>query len=81
MTPFNGILQQRAAALLGGLFPRAGLDPAALPGLAAGLLGAEVVRQSYLMSFIDIFAFLAAAMALSLPLVMLMRHFKTSAPR
>jgi hypothetical protein len=34
------------------------------------------VRQSYLLTFVDIFAFLAAAMALSLPFVMLMRHFR-----
>jgi len=48
-----------------------------MPGLAAGLVGAEVNRQSYLLSFIDIFAFLAASLAVALPLVLLMRHFKS----
>jgi DHA2 family multidrug resistance protein len=76
LTPFSAVLQHRAAAMAAGLFPRAGLDPAAMPGLAAGLLTAEVVRQSYLLSFIDVFFFLAAAMAVSLPFVMLMRQFR-----
>jgi len=75
LTPFSAVLQHRAAALAAGLFPRAGLDPASMPGLTAGLLNAELVRQSYLMSFIDVFLFLAAAMVVSLPFVMLMRHF------
>lgn len=74
--PSNGVLQYRLAQLTAGLFPRAGLDPASLPQLGAGLLGAELARQSYLLTFVDIFAFLAAAMALSLPFVMLMRHFR-----
>ena len=74
---FNGILQHHAVGLVNGLFPRAGLDPTSLPSLAAGLLGAEVTRQAYLLSFLDVFAFLAAALALSLPFVMLMKHFKS----
>jgi DHA2 family multidrug resistance protein len=80
LTPFSAVLQHRAAALSAGLSHWAGLDPASLTGLTAGLLGAELVRQSYLLSFIDIFAFLALAMALSLPFVMLMRHFRKGTP-
>ncbi|WP_306601896.1 DHA2 family efflux MFS transporter permease subunit [Geothrix sp. 21YS21S-2] len=77
VTMFNPGLQQRGVALVRGFFPKAGLDPASMPGLAAGLVGAEVNRQSYLLSFIDIFAFLAASLAVALPLVLLMRHFRS----
>jgi DHA2 family multidrug resistance protein len=80
VTPTNVILQQHATGLMTGLFPRAGLDPASMPTLTGALLGAEVTRQSYLMSFVDLFAFLALTMAISLPFVMLMRNFKHDHP-
>jgi DHA2 family multidrug resistance protein len=73
---FNGVLQHQAVAMAAGLFPWAGLHPTAMPGLAAGLLGQGLIQQSYLMSFVDIFAFLAVTMFLSLPFAMLMRRFK-----
>jgi DHA2 family multidrug resistance protein len=79
VTVFNAILQHHAVALAAGLFPRAGLHPAAIPALTAGLLTEELVQQSYLMSFIDIFAFLAVTMLLSLPFAMLMRQIKGDA--
>jgi DHA2 family multidrug resistance protein len=75
VTPFNGLLQHQAAALAQGLFPRAGQAPTAVAQLGAGLLGAEVTRQAYLMSFVDVFAFLAAVLALAIPFVLLMRQF------
>lgn len=74
---FNAVLQHQAAAMAAGLFPRAGLHPTAMPSLTAALLGQELIQQSYLMSFIDIFAFLAATMLLSLPFALLMRRFKS----
>ncbi|WP_026852313.1 DHA2 family efflux MFS transporter permease subunit [Geothrix fermentans] len=74
ITPFSGPLQAGYASLTQGLFPRAGLDPVSVRGLAQGLIGAEVTRQSFLMSFVDVFGFLVVVFLLALPFVLTLRN-------
>jgi DHA2 family multidrug resistance protein len=76
VNPFSAPLQHRAAALVQGLYPRAGQAPAALPRFSLGLLGLEVNRQAFLQSFVDVFTFLAWVMALAIPFVLMLRHFR-----
>jgi DHA2 family multidrug resistance protein len=76
VTPFNGALQTGYTSLNQGLFPRAGLDPISVKGLSQGLMDAEVTRQSFLMSFVDVFGFLVVVFLLALPFVLTLRNPK-----
>ena len=76
ITPYSMAFQEGLSRLGHGLFPYAGLDPVSTRGLAQGLVGAEVVRQSYLMSFVDVFGFLVVVFLLALPFVLLLRNPK-----
>lgn len=69
VTIYHAPFQQGVARLKAGLFPWAGLDPTSVSRLAHGLIGAEVVRQSYVKSFVDIFGFLSFAFLITLPFV------------
>ncbi|HEX9082505.1 MAG TPA: DHA2 family efflux MFS transporter permease subunit [Holophagaceae bacterium] len=73
LTATSGPAQEAYARLSHGLFPWAGLDPVSLKGVAAGLLGAEVVRQSAVLAFVDAFAFLAVVFLLALPFALALR--------
>jgi len=75
-TPFSANLQAGFMKLARGFFPYAGQSPASMPGLAAGLVGAETTRQSFLMAFVDVFAALMVVFALALPFVLLLRNFR-----
>jgi len=74
VTPFNGTLQAGQVGLIHGLYPRAGLDPVSVQSLSQGLIAAEVTRQSYLMSFVDMFGFLTVVFLLALPFVLMLRN-------
>jgi len=77
VTPYSGAYQVGATQLSRGLFPFAGLDPTSTQRLAQGLIGAEVARQSFLMSFVDVFAFLVLIFVVALPFVFLCRSPKS----
>jgi len=76
VTPYSGALQEGSARLAQGLFPQAGLDAVSVKGLTQGLIAAEVNRQSFLMSFVDVFGFLMVVFLLALPFVLLLRDHK-----
>lgn len=76
ITPFNGTVQASYASLSQNLFPRAGLDPVSVKGLSQALIGAEVTRQSFLMSFVDVFGFLVVVFLLALPFALTLRNPK-----
>ncbi|MBP1772500.1 MAG: multidrug resistance efflux pump, family, inner rane protein EmrB [Holophagaceae bacterium] len=76
VTPFSGPLQVGQAGLAQGLFPRAGLDPASVQDLSRAFIGAEVTRQSFLMSFVDVFGFLVVVFLLALPFALALRNPK-----
>ena len=78
VTPFSAALQVSQVRLAGQLLPRTGLDPSSAARLGHGLVGAEVVRQSYLMGFVDVFAMLAIVFLLATPLVLLLRNAEGS---
>jgi DHA2 family multidrug resistance protein len=71
ITPFNPAAQLGFTGLARGLYPFAGLDPHATAALAQGLIAGEVTRQAYVMSFVDVFAFLALVLVAALPFVLL----------
>ncbi|MEW6364393.1 MAG: DHA2 family efflux MFS transporter permease subunit [Acidobacteriota bacterium] len=73
LTPFDPIYQQSLARIQRGLFPRAGLDPASVKRLALGLLNGELMRQSYVSAFVDVFYMLTIIFAMLLPFVFLLR--------
>lgn len=79
VNPFNPVAQDGFSRLSHGLFFRAGTDPVSTKNLSAGLMGMEVVRQSYLLSFLDVFGFLVVVFLLALPLVALLRNVKGGA--
>ncbi|HVO12221.1 MAG TPA: DHA2 family efflux MFS transporter permease subunit [Vicinamibacteria bacterium] len=76
VTPLSAVLQVSRVRLAGRLLPRTGLDPVSAARLGHGLVGVEVVRQSYLMGFVDVFAMLAVVFLLAAPLVLLLRDAK-----
>jgi DHA2 family multidrug resistance protein len=71
---FNPSLQVGLAQIKAGLLPRAGMDAGSVGRLAQGLVGGEVVRQSYFLSFVDVFAFLSVAFIVTLPFVIALRN-------
>jgi DHA2 family multidrug resistance protein len=71
ITPFNPTVQLGSAQLAKGFFPYAGLDPGSTAKLAYGVIGAEVNRQAFVMSFVDVFAFLVLVFVVALPFVLL----------
>lgn len=71
ITPYNPVAQHSLARLSQGLYPLAGLDPHSTTQLGGAILGAEVTRQAYLLSFTDVFAFLTLVFIVSLPFVLL----------
>ncbi len=73
MTPYSGALQQGAHRLHLALGASSGLDPQGSARLAQGVLGAEVIRQSYVMAFVDVFAFLVLVYVVCLPFVTLLK--------
>ena len=73
LTPFDPAYQQTLAGITRGLFPKAGLDPASMKTLAIGLLHGELLRQSALAAFVDVFYMLTIIFALLLPFVFLLR--------
>ena len=73
MTPFNGILQQGAHRLNAALGMVSGQDQVTTGRMAQGFLGGEVVRQAYVMAFVDVFAFLVLVYVICLPFVLLLK--------
>lgn len=71
ISPFAPAAQQGFASLSKGIYLRSGLDPASSARLAQGVMGAEVTRQAFVMSFADVFAFLALVFVVALPLAAL----------
>jgi DHA2 family multidrug resistance protein len=72
-TPFNGILQAGAHRMTQALGAASGRDPVSSGLLAHGFLGGEVLRQSYVMAFMDVFAFIALVYVVCLPFVILLK--------
>lgn len=70
----RGPLQLALVRLQGGLFPRAGLDPASTEGLARAAVALEVQRQAAFMAFVDVFAFLSLAFLVTLPFILALRE-------
>jgi len=71
VTPFNGTHQIASQQLARGLYPYAGLDPTSTARLAQGAIAAEVTRQAFVLSFVDVFAFLVLVFVVALPFVLL----------
>jgi DHA2 family multidrug resistance protein len=71
INPFNPTAQQDFVRLAQGFYPYAGMDPGSTAKLAQGVIGAEVTRQAYVMSFVDVFAFLVLVLVVALPFVLL----------
>lgn len=69
ITPYSGTYQLGAQSLSTGIFARSGLDPVSSKHLATGVIGLEVSRQSFLMSFVDVFAFLALIFVIAIPFI------------
>ncbi len=69
----SGPVQEAYTRLGQGLFPWAGLDPVSVKGLAAGLIGAEVTRQSFVLGFVDAFGFLVVVFLVALPFVLALK--------
>ena len=73
MTPFNPVLQLGAQRLHAALGLVSGRDPATTGQMAQGFLGGAVLRQAYVMAFVDVFAFLALVYVVCLPFVLLLK--------
>jgi DHA2 family multidrug resistance protein len=73
MTAFNPVLQQGAHRLSAAMGLVSGQDAGTSAQLATGLLGGEVLRQSYVMAFVDVFAFLVLVYVICLPFVLLLK--------
>ncbi|WP_005034058.1 DHA2 family efflux MFS transporter permease subunit [Holophaga foetida] len=71
ITPYNPMAQLGSVQLAKGLYPHAGLDPSSTARLAQGVIGAEVTRQAFVMSFVDVFAFLVLVFVVALPFILL----------
>jgi DHA2 family multidrug resistance protein len=71
-TPYNGLLREGASALHSVL--AAGGQDAGTNALAAQeLIAGELVRQSYVLAFVDVFAFLGVVYLACLPFVLLLK--------
>ncbi len=73
MTAFNPVLQEGSQRLTAALGAVSGQDPTTSGLLARGFLGGEVLRQSYVMAFVDVFAFLVLVYLVCLPFVILLK--------
>ena len=73
MTPYNPVLQEGAHRLHAALGFASGQDPATAGLMTQGLLAGEVLRQSYVMAFVDVFAFLVLVYVICLPFVLLLK--------
>jgi DHA2 family multidrug resistance protein len=73
LTPFNGTLQLYVHHLDTAVAWGTGLDPGSAHRLTQGLLDAELVRQSYVMAFVDVFACLVLVYVICLPFVLLLK--------
>lgn len=71
ISPFNPVAQHGFATMGAGLQARSGLDAVSNGQLTLGLMGGEVTRQAFVMSFADVFAFLALVFVVALPFVLL----------
>lgn len=76
VTPYHTTVQEAFQRLSAGLFIRSGQDLTHAKRLAEGALGLEVVRQSYLLSFVDVFGFLTVVFLLAWPFVLTLRDAK-----
>ena len=73
MTAYNGVLQSTAHRLDLAVAAVSGRDAATSGLIAQALLGNELLRQSYLMAFVDVFAFLILVYVVCLPFVLLLK--------
>nr|WP_320133972.1 DHA2 family efflux MFS transporter permease subunit [uncultured Holophaga sp.] len=71
ISPYHLSAQLGSVELGKHLYPWAGRDPHSTTQLAQGLMGAEVTRQAFVLSFVDVFAFLMLVFVIALPLVLL----------
>ncbi|BDU78125.1 DHA2 family efflux MFS transporter permease subunit [Mesoterricola sediminis] len=70
ITPYNPVAQHGLVAMTAGLYPRAGMDPLTTGKLSVGLVGGEVTRQAFVMSFNDVFAFIVLVFVVAVPFVL-----------
>ncbi|HNQ78136.1 MAG TPA: DHA2 family efflux MFS transporter permease subunit [Acidobacteriota bacterium] len=73
LTPFSGELSEALGAAGHYFFGAGGLDPASSKLAGMGLVYRELVRQSYLMAFVDVFHFLMIVFFLLIPFVFLLK--------
>ena len=73
VSSYNPAFQQGMQTLQHGAAARAGADPVTASAAALGMLGQEVQRQAYLLSFVDVFWFLMLVFAVSMPFILLLR--------
>ena len=70
---FNPLWREAEFSARALLFPTAGQDPHSMNQLTSGLLGAQVMQQAYLLSYLDVFAYLGGVFAVILLLIPLLR--------